>query len=57
MTQTMRFGRRLNLPSTRQIRHELIMLGVREAEKLAAKETPTIRDAPEVSPPLLDAQP
>ena len=39
MTQTHRFGRRLLLPSTRQIRHELrVLLDHEDAKKRAAEE-------------------
>ena len=34
MTNLMRFGRRLALPSTRQIRHELVTFGLREEVRL-----------------------
>ncbi len=37
MAQSMRFGRRLALPSTRQIRHELIVLLAEEARLLEGK--------------------
>lgn len=34
MANLMRFGRRLALPSTRQIRHELVTFGLREDARL-----------------------
>lgn len=34
MANLMRFGRRLALPSTRQIRHELVTFGLREEARL-----------------------
>ena len=34
----MRFGRRLDLPSTRQIRHELIVFGIAEDVRLRELE-------------------
>ena len=34
MSDLMRFGRRLALPSTRQIRHELIAFGLREEARV-----------------------
>lgn len=38
MAKSMRFGRRLALPSTRQIRHELVMMSVREGERTKEAE-------------------
>jgi hypothetical protein len=50
MSQLMRFGRRIALPSTRQIRHELLMMMQEDQRRLAVK-TPDIA-APSPSPSL-----
>jgi len=42
MTNTMRFGRRLNLPSTVQIKHQLLMFWLKaQTEKEAAEAVAT----------------
>ncbi len=45
MSQLMRFGRKIALPSTRQIRHELIMLMLEDEKVRVAKAA-----QPEVTP-------
>lgn len=42
MRENRRFGRRINLPSTAQIIHELKMLQRLDAVRLALKETPEV---------------
>lgn len=39
MSQSMRFGRRIALPSTRQIRHELLMM-MQEEQRLMTGKLP-----------------
>ncbi len=41
MSQLMRFGRRVALPSTRQIRHEVLVMMQEDQQQLAVK-TPDI---------------
>jgi hypothetical protein len=41
MTQTYRFGRRITLPSTRQIRHELLAMEASEDAKQRAADANT----------------
>jgi len=50
MTNTMRFGRRLNLPSTVQIKHQLLMFWLKaQTEKEAAEAAATAQaSAPDV---------
>lgn len=45
MANLMRFGRRLALPSTRQIRHELVTFGLREEARLKDAEDKKKPDA------------
>ena len=42
MAQSMRFGRRLALSSTRQIRHELMLLLVEEGTVLARRDAAVV---------------
>ncbi len=53
MANLMRFGRRLALPSTRQIRHELVTFGLREAARLKDVEEKKKTDAHAVGVPLV----
>jgi hypothetical protein len=46
MSQLMRFGRRIALPSTRQIRHELLMMMQEDQRRLAAKTPDVAAPAP-----------
>lgn len=50
MANLMRFGRRLALPSTRQIRHELVTFGLREDARLKEVEDKKKLDAAVVPP-------
>lgn len=53
MANLMRFGRRLALPSTRQIRHELVTFGLREEARLKDIEDKKKIEADVVSIPVL----
>lgn len=53
MGNLMRFGRRLALPSTRQIRHELVTFGLREEARLKDIEDKKKIEADVVSIPVL----
>ena len=53
MANLMRFGRRLALPSTRQIRHELVTFGLREEARLKDIEDKKKVEAEAVSVPRL----
>ena len=59
MTTTMRFGRRIALPSTRQIRHELLVFAAREnARQKALMETREgAADYPAPTPEAIVGQP
>jgi len=50
MSQLMRFGRKAALPSTLQIRHELIIM-IREQERLKALETSRAETLPPLGSP------
>ena len=52
MANLMRFGRRLALPSTRQIRHELVTFGLREEARLKDVADKKKLDAESVAPPV-----
>lgn len=52
MANLMRFGRRLALPSTRQIRHELVTFGLREEARLKDVEEKKKLDAEAVARPV-----
>lgn len=52
MANLMRFGRRLALPSTRQIRHELVTFGLREEARLKDVEDKKKLDAEAVARPV-----
>lgn len=53
MANLMRFGRRLALPSTRQIRHELVTFGLREEARLKDVKDKKKPDAVAVVPPVV----
>lgn len=61
MAKSMRFGRRLALPSTRQIRHELVMMSVREGDRTKEGEDARAKLAPvpglDVAPGAAEAVP
>lgn len=53
MANLMRFGRRLALPSTRQIKHELVTFGLREDARLKDIEDKKKPDVELVAPPTV----
>lgn len=53
MANLMRFGRRLALPSTRQIKHELVTFGLREDARLKGAEDKKKLDAEVIAPPTV----
>lgn len=53
MANLMRFGRRLALPSTRQIRHELVTFGLREEARLKDVEARKKVEAGVVAVPVV----
>lgn len=55
MANLMRFGRRLALPSTRQIKHELVTFGLREDARLKEIEDKKKPDVEVVARPIVGA--
>jgi hypothetical protein len=49
MSQSLRFGRRISLPSTRQIRHELLMMMQQDEQQRAAKTLETTPPSPQAA--------